>query len=148
MIKGIEDHIYSPNELWQLRVLDADWQYNAVPALFELETPFLSGNTWCFHADKPRTIRWLTSMAILKYLTFLLFNLVMVLSAGIGIFWAVSMVFAANSTYNIDWAWAFLVLFCITCPFIVTMIVLYIRSENPNGLMNPLSSKVVKTRRT
>ena len=148
MIEGIEDHVYSPCEMWQLRVLYSDWQYHSVPAIFELETPFLSGNAWDFHADKPRTIRWLTGMALLKCTTYLLFNLIMLLSIAGGIFWAASMVFSASSANHIDWGLAFLGLFCITCPSIGTMIVLYIRSENPNGLTNPFSSKVVKTRRT
>ena len=132
-------------DMWQVKILNADMSPNCIPAIFELETPFLSDKFWFFHADEPRSALWLTGMAILKLGMWLVFNSVMVVSAVLGILLLVGL-FISIPDNNIDTGETFIYLLIVSCPFLLTMLVLAITDGYKHWVPHAFSKTKVKTK--
>ena len=132
-------------DMWQVKILNADMSPNCIPAIFELETPFLGDEFWFFHADEPRSALWLTGMAVLKLCTWLVFNAIMVASAILGIIFLIG-VFASLQVPSSDTSTTFIYFLIASCPFLLTMVVLAITDGCKHWVPHAFSKTKVRTK--
>ena len=135
----------SSYDMWQVKILNADMSPNCIPAIFELETPFLSDEFWFFHADELRSALWLTGMAILKLGVWLVFNTIMVTSAALGILLLIGL-FISLQYNSIDTSDTFVSLLIVSCPFLLTMLVLAITDGYKHWVPHAFSKTKVRTK--
>lgn len=148
----MEDHgippeylVVSSKDMWQLKILNSDMSHNSIPAVFELETPFLGDEFWFFHVDEPRSVLWLTGMAILKLAMWLVFNAILITSAAFGILLLVGW-FVSFQNQSIDTTMTFVWLLIVSCPFLLTMLILAITSGHKPWVPHAFSKTKVKTK--
>ena len=135
----------SSYDMWQVKILNADMSPNCIPAILELETPFLKDEFWFFHTDEPRSALWLTGMAVLKLCTWLVFNAIMVASAILGAIclsgWLVSFQSASLESLKL-----FIYFLIVSCPFVLTMVVLAITDGCKHWVPHAFSKIKVQTK--
>ena len=135
----------SSYDMWQVKILNADMSPNCIPAIFELETPFLKDEFWFFHADEPRSALWLTGMAVLKLCMWLVFNTIMVASAILGLLFLVGWLMSFQD-HSFDTSTTFMWLLITSCPFVLTMVVLAITDGYKHWVPHAFSKTKVQTK--
>lgn len=135
---------FDSKDMWQINLLNKNLSEICVPAIIEVETPFLDKEFWSFHADEPRSVIWLTGIAILKFFSWVVFNVVMLGSLVSGFLLLIGWVFSLGEA-SIDSTKTFIWFIEASCPFVLTMLWLSFGAGSRKGIPHCFSKTKVRT---